>query len=364
MSLPQKSYLINLLSPSYIAGHTDSGSFHKGSNIDPAAISGHTVTDKVIKAFVQGSAIHPYEVHIKLVEGTPITYCTCPVQHQWCKHCVAVGLRSIALYPKPKDRVLENFVDTATPNQIVSAFRQVFQWEPQVQLPLQLHILAHNGTSVSISEFLEDRLGKAIGSFLPPQWTEISPPTGGGVQSGLNVGVGKREQAARCEEMMMIFRHFLDHEHAELLLPYLEEFIRYLATNRALSLAESEAAKNTLNDALALHLSAAKDVVNSANACAGAEIAHWVTWTYFFSEEIEPSLPVYAAEEALGHAGIDYCVNFAFLAESYYGKDHPRLWPYLRDVISIAAPAQASAITAYAASLGLPRHNDAEAQQH
>ncbi|ERJ47204.1 hypothetical protein N579_00460 [Corynebacterium pseudodiphtheriticum 090104] len=56
--------------------------------------------------------------------------------------------------------------------------------------------------------------------------------------------------------------------------------------------------------------------------------------------------------------------EFRVLAEGYYGKDHPRLWPYLRDVISIAAPAQASAITSYAASLGLPPHNNAESQQH
>lgn len=148
------------------------------------------------------------------------------------------------------------------------------------------------------------------------------------------------------------------------MLPYLEEFIKQLASNRTLSLAGSKAAKNTLNDALALHLSAAKAVVSSANASAGAEIARWITWTYFFSEDITPRLPIYAAEKALGQAGIDYCVNFAFLAEGYYGKDHPRLWPYLRDVIAIAAPAQASAITSYAASLGLPPHNNAESQQH
>lgn len=364
MSLPQQSYLINLLTRTYIAAHTDSGSFHKGSKIDPSAISGHTVTDKSIKAFVQGSAIHPYEVHIKLVEGTPITYCTCPVQHQWCKHCVAVGLRSIALFQASDDRFLENFVDTASPSEIVSAFRKIFQWEPQVQLPLQLHVLAHTGTTVSISEFLEDHLGKAIGSFLPPRWTESSPPSGAGAHSSLNAGVGKREQTARFEEMMVIFRHFLDHGHTELMLPYLEEFIKQLASNRTLSLAGSKAAKNTLNDALALHLSAAKAVVSSANASAGAEIARWITWTYFFSEDITPRLPIYAAEKALGQAGIDYCVNFAFLAEGYYGKDHPRLWPYLRDVIAIAAPAQASAITSYAASLGLPPHNNAESQQH
>lgn len=364
MSLPQQSYLINLLTRTYIAAHTDSGSFHKGSKIDPSAISGHTVTDKSIKAFVQGSAIHPYEVHIKLVEGTPITYCTCPVQHQWCKHCVAVGLRSIALFQASEDRFLENFVDTASPSEIVSAFRKIFQWEPQVQLPLQLHVLAHTGTTVSISEFLEDHLGKAIGSFLPPRWTESSPPSGAGAHSSLNAGVGKREQTARFEEMMVIFRHFLDHGHTELMLPYLEEFIKQLASNRTLSLAGCEAAKNTLNDALALHLSAAKAVVSSANASAGAEIARWITWTYFFSEDITPRLPIYAAEKALVQASIDYCVNFAFLAEGYYGKDHPRLWPYLRDVISIAAPAQASAITSYAASLGLPPHNNAESQQH
>lgn len=59
----------------------------------------------------------------------------------------------------------------------------------------------------------------------------------------------------------------------------------------------------------------------------------------------------------MGQTGIDYCVNFAFLAEGYYGKEHPRLWPYLRDVIAIAAPPQANAITAYAESLGLPRNN-------
>lgn len=364
MSLPQQSYLINLLSPNYIADHTDPGSFHKGSTIDPAAISGHTVTDKSIKAFVQGSTIHPYEVHIKLVEGVPITYCSCPVQHQWCKHCVAVGLRSIALFQAPEDRFLENFVETASPSEIVSAFRKIFQWEPQVQLPLQLHVLAHTGTTVSISEFLEDHLGKAIGSFLPPRWTENNSPSGAGAHASLKPGVGKREHTARFEEMMVIFRHFLDHGHTELMLPYLEEFIKQLATNRTLSLAGCEAAKNTLNDALALHLSAAKAVVNLPNAHAGADIARWITWTYFFSEDIAPRLPVYAAEEALGQTGIDYCVNFAFLAEGYYGKEHPRLWPYLRDVISIAAPPQASAITAYAESLGLPGNNtDAAADE-
>lgn len=152
---------------------------------------------------------------------------------------------------------------------------------------------------------------KAIGSFLPPRWTESSPPSGAGAHSSLNAGVGKHEQTARFEEMMVIFRHFLDHGHTELMLPYLEEFIKQLASNRTLSLAGSKAAKNTLNDALALHLSAAKAVVSSANASAGAEIARWITWTYFFSEDITPRLPIYAAEKALGQASIDYCVNFA-----------------------------------------------------
>ena len=303
MSLPQQSYLINLLTRTYIAAHTDSGSFHKGSKIDSTAISGHTVTDKSIKAFVQGSAIHPYEVHIKLVEGTPITYCTCPVQHQWCKHCVAVGLRSIALFQASEDRFLENFVDTASPSEIVSAFRKIFQWEPQVQLPLQLHVLAHTGTTVSISEFLEDHLGKAIGSFLPPRWTESSPPSGAGAHSSLNAGVGKREQTARFEEMMVIFRHFLDHGHTELMLPYLEEFIKQLASNRTLSLAGSKAAKNTLNDALALHLSAAKAVVSSANASAGAEIARWITWTYFFQRRYYATSAHLRCRESTGAGG-------------------------------------------------------------
>lgn len=59
--------------------------------------------DSIISATVKGSFQDSYEIKLTVTEDKLSAECSCPLEEEWCKHAVAVGLHSIEKYFKEEE---------------------------------------------------------------------------------------------------------------------------------------------------------------------------------------------------------------------------------------------------------------------
>lgn len=90
--------LTDILSYDYLAWVSDDGSFERALNIQDITIVSQS--DRVVEADVQGTADEPYRVTLTAYGDIVVPTCTCPVEWNWCKHAIAVGM---ALVPEDAD---------------------------------------------------------------------------------------------------------------------------------------------------------------------------------------------------------------------------------------------------------------------
>lgn len=62
-----------------------------------------TLENNEVKAKVKGSFQDSYEIKLKLGEDKISAECSCPLEEEWCKHAVAVGLYAVENYFKEED---------------------------------------------------------------------------------------------------------------------------------------------------------------------------------------------------------------------------------------------------------------------
>ncbi|QQU89095.1 hypothetical protein I6I68_03790 [Corynebacterium glucuronolyticum] len=82
--------LTDILSYDYLAWVSDDGSFERALDIHDITIVSQS--DRVVEADVQGTADEPYRVTLTAYGDIVLPTCTCPVEWNWCKHAIAVGL--------------------------------------------------------------------------------------------------------------------------------------------------------------------------------------------------------------------------------------------------------------------------------
>ena len=94
-----------------IKAHTSGGSYERGQEYfsKGAVRSLKRTGDNSLKAQVQGSDVHPYLVTIRFDENNiRKVQCTCPYHEgSWCKHIVAVLLKTLATDEVPLDESAE-----------------------------------------------------------------------------------------------------------------------------------------------------------------------------------------------------------------------------------------------------------------
>ena len=121
--------LTDILSYDYLAWVSDDGSFERALDIHDITIVSQS--DRVVEADVQGTADEPYRVTLTAYGDIVLPTCTCPVEWNWCKHAIAVGL---ALSPEDGNAgegpwgldcaaVEERFFDQAPREMLVQVLR-------------------------------------------------------------------------------------------------------------------------------------------------------------------------------------------------------------------------------------------------
>ena len=94
-----------------IQKHTSGGSLERGEQYlaDDAVRSLIQTDEHTLKAQVQGSDVHPYVVTITFDEDdVTAVQCTCPyVEGSWCKHVVAVLLKTLEDEDIPAEEAVE-----------------------------------------------------------------------------------------------------------------------------------------------------------------------------------------------------------------------------------------------------------------
>lgn len=128
------------LSESLIGNRADQGSVERGKDYyeDGAVKSLKRRSDTEVEAFVQGTDIAPYQVHIKHDDdGITDAECTCPyVKGSWCRHIVAAlyaVIESEGALSRPAEEILETF-DRA---ELVRLMQRILDDHPEVASMLQ-----------------------------------------------------------------------------------------------------------------------------------------------------------------------------------------------------------------------------------
>lgn len=81
---------LRAITPEEVESYTESGHFRRGSEINPDDILILDTGPRHIMARVAGT--RPYLAFLTLERGRLNAVCTCPVQHNFCKHAVALAL--------------------------------------------------------------------------------------------------------------------------------------------------------------------------------------------------------------------------------------------------------------------------------
>ncbi len=126
-----------------IQSHTSGGSYERGQEYfaDGAVRSLKRTGDHVLKAQVQGSDVHPYLVTIKFDEDDiRKVQCTCPYHEgSWCKHIVAVLLKTLATDEVPLDESAEvsDLVHELNRTQLVRLLERLVEEDPELLEKIQ-----------------------------------------------------------------------------------------------------------------------------------------------------------------------------------------------------------------------------------
>lgn len=121
-----------------IEAHTSGGSYERGQEYfaDGAVRSLKRTSDHVLKAQVQGSDVHPYLVTIKFDrKDIQKVQCTCPYHEgSWCKHIVAVLLKTLATDEVPLDKSAEvpELVHDLDRSELVHLLERLVDQNPQL----------------------------------------------------------------------------------------------------------------------------------------------------------------------------------------------------------------------------------------
>jgi len=121
-----------------IEANTSGGSYERGQEYfaDGAVRSLKRTDDHTLKAQVQGSDVHPYLVTIKFSEDDISTVqCTCPYHEgSWCKHIVAVLLKTLAVDEVPLDESAEvsDLVHELNRQELVHLLERLVEQDPDL----------------------------------------------------------------------------------------------------------------------------------------------------------------------------------------------------------------------------------------
>jgi len=123
---------------SRIQEETSKGSFERGEQYlaNGAVHSIKQTADQILKGQVQGSDVHPYVVTVRFdADDIREVKCTCPFfEGSWCKHIVAVLLKTLDEDPVPAEdavevRELVNELDRAT---LISLIDRLAEHDPEL----------------------------------------------------------------------------------------------------------------------------------------------------------------------------------------------------------------------------------------
>jgi uncharacterized Zn finger protein len=121
-----------------IEAHTSGGSYKRGQEYfsNGAVRSLKRTGDNTLKAQVQGSDVHPYLVTIKFDENDiRKVQCTCPYHEgSWCKHIVAVLLKTLTADEVPLDETAEvsDLVHDLNRRDLITLLEQLVAQDPEL----------------------------------------------------------------------------------------------------------------------------------------------------------------------------------------------------------------------------------------
>lgn len=126
------------LTRSKIQDHTTGGSFERGEEYlaDGAVRSLKRTDDRTLKGQVQGGDVHPYLVTVKFDENDVTSVrCTCPYfEGSWCKHIVAVLLKTVEEEAVPADETAEvdDLVEELSRRDLIAILERLVEHDPGV----------------------------------------------------------------------------------------------------------------------------------------------------------------------------------------------------------------------------------------
>lgn len=124
------------ISDTDIRAHTTGGSYERGRKyLENGAVLSLTLEDDhVLKANVQGSAVHPYIVRVRFGdESVTDVECTCPYHGgSWCKHIAAVLLKALETddIPKSESAAVADLVTDLDRDELVQLLAHLVEHDP------------------------------------------------------------------------------------------------------------------------------------------------------------------------------------------------------------------------------------------
>lgn len=311
--------LKDLLSVDAIRCCTDRGSFERGMNIDSSRYDVTSIDADRIDAKVVGTKLY-YVCLLRTAEGIQ-TMCTCPVNHQWCKHAVAVGLHfcdtdgldwddmwnETALDP------FQRFLTTASRDELVGLLHQLHLDHPVVSDAVEWHAEALHGDDDSVNKYLS-ALSADLSRSLHPRLPVM----------------GYERVAETLERFELYARacwYFAEHGFPMVARIHLEDLLEEL--NRLVDIFTAHSGKilSIITLAFTYHNQLANHYRDAIDA---EELSEWLTWVYFSTTYLPIRLDNYA--HRLNTEQLRSLVCSCSAAKERFGEQHPKLPLYLLDV--------------------------------
>lgn len=154
----------------YVAERTDHASFDRGQKIDPERV---TVTEHT-ETGVAATVVAPHEYHVTLdLHGADIVAeCDCTIEHEWCRHAVAVACKLIdeqgqlfeddALRNAAREAVsmdpLDDYITDISHDELVQLVRDLRISQPRIDLSLEVGAALYNGGPEAVGVRLGQRV--------------------------------------------------------------------------------------------------------------------------------------------------------------------------------------------------------------
>lgn len=156
----------------YVAERTDHASFDRGQKIEPSRVEITERTDTSVAATV--TAPHEYHVSLDLHGKDIVPECDCAIEHEWCRHAVAVAVKLIneqgelfgteALEHSAREAVsmdpLDDYITEISHEELVNLVRNLRISQPRIDLSLEVGAALHSGGPEAVGVRLGQRINR------------------------------------------------------------------------------------------------------------------------------------------------------------------------------------------------------------